>query len=495
MKIVYLPLDERPCNYDFAQRIAAGTDVKLVAPPIEILGKKKTPADAQQLQTFLLENAKDTDACIIALDMLLYGGIVPSRLHQLTEDTLLARLQVLDEIKKRNPNAKIYAFGLITRCPCYSSDDEEPDYYEHCGREIFLTGQVKHKLALGILEQAEAKALLDQYSQKTGPYLADFEARRAVNRQMLQHAVSRLGSSIDFLVLPQDDSAPYGYTTMDREYLRSQFVRKGLDIAMYPGADEVGMTLLARAACEHYGKQPKIYCQYPKDICGDIIPLYEDRPVRQTLPFQIHSAGCEFADKADADILLYLNYPTEQPVEAHQDFTPGYEARDLGSFVNEIAQSIRENRLVAVADGALCNGGELGFVQMLADRFDLFRLCAYAGWNTSSNTLGTVICQSVFNFLFGKSAWQDKFLAERFYEDVGYCGFIRKFIVENRLPELGLDYFHADAVDGQVAAIVRRELRDYIGKHLPSVSQRYVPDICQMPWTRMFEVALTVKAL
>ena len=76
--------------------------------------------------------------------MLLYGGIIPSRLHHFSLEELTGRLDAVRELKKRNPKLKIFAFALIMRCPSYSSSDEEPDYYEICGREIFLTGQIKH---------------------------------------------------------------------------------------------------------------------------------------------------------------------------------------------------------------------------------------------------------------------------------------------------------------------------------------------------------------
>ncbi len=493
MKVVYLPLDERPCNSQFALRIAKGSPVQIIAPPFDILGNKKVPANWQKVQQFLLDNAQNAQCFVIAIDMLLYGGIVPSRLHHLSQSQLLERLSILDTIKKLNPTAKIYAFALITRCPNYSSADEEPDYYEFCGREIFLTGQVKHKMQLGLLDEAQGLQLLSQYGAVTKQYLADFESRRQVNRQMLVSVAQKLGNSIDYLVLPQDDSAPYGYTTMDREFLVGEFAKQGKNISMYPGADEVGMTLLARAVCDFFGKQPKIYCQYPQPQCKNVIPMYEDRPIEQTLPFQVHSAGCVFANEEEADIYLYLNYPTEQPVSVGDQLSVGYEKRDLPQFCKKIAQSVAQHKLVAVADCALCNGGEMPFVQMLAQQFDLFSLCAYAGWNTSSNTLGTVICQSVFNCIFGKTEQQNNFLAERFFEDVGYCGYIRKYITDNILPSLGLDYFNAGDVDGVVAQIVREQLTNYLQNNLPTVANAYVLDMCQMPWKRMFEVNLTTK--
>ena len=136
MKIVYIPLDERPCNYAFAQQIAAGTPVQLIVPEKGILGDKKIPAKIKALEQFLQAECAQADACVLSLDMLLYGGIIPSRLHHLGEDELVGRLEMVRELKHKNPALKIFAFALIMRCPGYSSADEEPDYYEICGREI-----------------------------------------------------------------------------------------------------------------------------------------------------------------------------------------------------------------------------------------------------------------------------------------------------------------------------------------------------------------------
>ena len=131
------------------------------------------------------------------------------------------------------------------RCPCYSSDDEEPAYYERCGREIFLSGQVKHKLREGLLTEAQAQALLAGYKTVTGSDIDDFEKRRATNLAMLLKLLA--DNPCDYFVVPQDDSAEYGYTTMDRLAVKKFVADNGLpDVPMYPGADEVGMTLTSR---------------------------------------------------------------------------------------------------------------------------------------------------------------------------------------------------------------------------------------------------------
>lgn len=495
MKVIYLPLDERPCNYHFAGRIAHGSGVDVISPAPQALGAKKTPADFGKIKAFLLENAKGAEALVVSLDMLLYGGIVPSRLHHLTEDELIERLEVIDSVKQLNPYIKIYAFALIMRCPRYSSADEEPDYYEYCGREIFLTGQLKHKMELGLIENDEAEALLREYAVVIDGNLEDFENRRRINRNMLVRVVEKLHKSIDFLIIPQDDSAKYGYTSMDREAIKLALKENGLDdVAMYPGADEVGMTLLARAACEHKGVTPKVYCHFVHEKSQGVTPLYEDRPVGQTLPFQIESAGCVITENyADADIILYLNYPSCDPVEVFQEKSVGYTDRNLADFTDKITVSINEGRVTALADGAYCNGGDKELLLMLSEKTDVLSLSAYAGWNTSSNTLGTVICQAVFVALFGDSLNHKRFLAERIYEDVGYCGYVRSYVTANDLEAMGLNYFDAGAKDGAVAQRVEELLTEYIGSNFPAIAGKYEIARCQMPWKRMFEVDLALK--
>lgn len=492
-KIVYLPLDERPCNYDFAKKIADGApDLEFVRPPKFLMGDKKIPADFEGIRKFLLESAAGAEVCILSLDTLLYGGIVPSRLHNLSAAELSRRLSTVSEIKAANPNIKIYAFALIMRCPSYSSADEEPDYYEYCGREIFLTGQVKHKRELKLISDEEADGLLKEYAKKTGEHLADFEARRQKNLGALVEIMEMVGGDIDFLVIPQDDSAPYGYTTRDRESLKKIARERNLKaVAMYPSADEVGMTLLARAVLELKGIKPEIECVYATEKAKKLVPLYEDRELEKTLLCQIEAAGCEAAE--GGDIKLFLNYPANAQVEDATLAGEGYADRNIPAFTKKIVSAVRDNKVVAIADGAFCNGGDGEFIKGLSKEIPLFLIAAYAGWNTSSNTLGTAICQAVFVYIYGKNAAQNKFLAERYFEDIGYCGHTRAHMCKNVLPAIGYGYFDAGESRGVVAEKVREEIEDYIGKLLPEVTEKYKIGDLYMPWARMFEVGLSAE--
>lgn len=80
-KIVYLSLDERPCNYKFPYQLFNDKDFKVVRIDKKYMGYKKTPANVSEIHKWLLKETKDADGLVLSIDTLIYGGIVPSRLH------------------------------------------------------------------------------------------------------------------------------------------------------------------------------------------------------------------------------------------------------------------------------------------------------------------------------------------------------------------------------------------------------------------------------
>ncbi|MDR0324338.1 MAG: DUF4127 family protein, partial [Treponema sp.] len=124
MKTLLLPLDERPCNYVLPQMIGnSNSEIRVIVPDRNILGDKKRAADAKEIELFLINNAADCANIVMSIDMLVYGGLVPSRLHYLNREEALSRLKVITKIKSKYPNVKIYAFNCVMRTPQYDSND------------------------------------------------------------------------------------------------------------------------------------------------------------------------------------------------------------------------------------------------------------------------------------------------------------------------------------------------------------------------------------
>ena len=495
-KIVYLPLDERPCNYSFVGFLSEGNrDYVLSCPSKEEMGDKKIPADYQKIKSFLLRECLDADYLIIAVDTLLYGGIIPSRLHHLPREVLEERLNLLLFIKEQNPQLTVYGFSLVMRCPCYTDADEEPDYYGICGLEIFEYGQNEHKFKDGKITQEEYLAEKERL-RIVEPYLDDYLTRRECNISLFIKTLDLVGTVFKSFVILQDDSNPCGFTAMDQAKVRKMVLEKNLKVDIYPGADEGGLTLLSRCVTDIQGYAPKICPVYPKDDCKKVIPLFEDREVYKTIALQIKSAGCRICEsEEEADILLFCNLPVGEVHNISRFGGPQYDARDLPAFIQKMKKAVDEGKGVAVADIAYCNGADVALTEAIEKEINFFRLWGFAGWNTSSNTLGTVICQAVLRYFYGDTPEHRKFTALRMYEDVGYCAYARKQIWDNEVDQMGYKYEDTKVQRGAVSKRVNELLNAYMSARYPTLTNNYEIVDCYMPWRRMFEVGLVIKKI
>ena len=502
MKIAYLPLDERPCNFRYPQMVAEiRRSVELVAPPIALLGNKKNAADTQALYDWLVGVATDAHKLIVSLEMLVYGGLLPSRLHQESVEVLLQRLECLRTIKQINPDIEILADALIMRTPSYSSSEEEPDYYEQHGKDIFRFGWLTDKSereGLDATEQSELKMIGERLPKEC---VEDYSSRRAKNIEVVRRAIVMVEEgTIDFLAIPQDDSAPYGYTALDQKTIVNEVASRRLQsrIHMYPGADEVGCTLLAR--CIAYKNRPhKIFPFFSALNASNVIALYEDRPLGECLRSHILAAGCLVADSPEqADIILAVNAPGKFMMESASQFDKDitYSTyRNLREFVARIANYIAEGYQVAVADVAFCNGGDHELVLMLDDAGLLNSITGYAGWNTNCNTTGTVIATAIFAFEEARRKEVDRNIIFHLLEDWAYQGVVRQHMLLDYLPKLGASYFdfngHEEEVDRETdarldqffATNIRNSFKEYSVKNIRAAR----------PWHRMFEIDLSFR--
>jgi hypothetical protein len=490
MKALLLPLDERPCNRVFPQMIAADSDIELSVPDSEILGRKKTPSHTEEINAYLKDHAGHCDSMILSVDQLLYGGLLPSRIHHQDKEELEKNLEVLKELKKINPSLKIYAFQCIMRCPQYSSSEEEPDYYEQYGHEIFRHGWLQDKKNREGLSEEEEKELSS--IQIPAEICRDYEKRRSTNIALNERTLEYLQNGIiDFLVIPQDDSSPYGYTAIDQKKILKSIEERHLQnrTMVYPGADEVGMSLLTRACNEYRQQSPAVYPFYASVNGPSIIPLYEDREMYESLKSHVMVTGAHLSSEEKADIILAVNCPGKFMQESFAKAKDSsYSAdRNLMWFVSEIERKIQEGKKVALCDSAYANGGDRQLIELLDQKELLDRLFAYAGWNTNCNTLGTVLSQSQIT-----NVPPIRNTVYRILEDVFYQAEIRMDIVENVLPGMGLSYY--DFKDRETD--VEREIENRVVKEYEkmNLSKKHPLKKIEvyMPWHRMFEIGMHI---
>ncbi len=496
-KIALLPLDERPCNYLFPSRLFEQENIHIEVPPV--LSQGKRPADRQTIESFLEHAFQSCDVLILSMDMFLYGGLIPSRIHHLTEDELVARLQWLVSLRKKHPQVEVYAFQCIMRCPDYSSSAEEPDYYGVFGKEIHDLGVGMHRESAGLESPFNLSSLKEQIGRVV---LSDYLRRRDLNLKMNQRTLRLLAEgTIDHLVIPQDDSSVYGFSAMDKEVIRNDLDTLDLTqkVLTYPGADEVELTLISRYLNRINHKAPRLYVRYITEASQNLVPLYEGQPLSKTVDAHVNAAGCTFAvSPQDADAIITLTGPGEDMLEADEQNRKGFvdisvtDKEQLLSFIKEYSL---QTAPIIIADNEYANGGDISLIDALNREGLLLKVGGYAGWNTNANTLGTAIAQAVNLVLYGPSKKQQDFLLQRYLEDVAYCGQIRGYLQtvteSRRLPILSDE----DISDMESALLehVQKKMLSFTKQHLSSIASISRIDHLAFPWHRLFEIDLTAE--
>lgn len=503
LKIVHIPLDERPCNYDFPKNIFEGKEFNVVRVPFEYMGLKKKPGNIEKIQEFFFNECKDAYAAIVSIDTLIYGGIVPSRLHYFSLDEVTKRLEIIKKVKEINPKIKLYCYNLVMRCPHYDDDDEEPFYYQHYGLALHEKKAIEHKMSLNIATQDE----IDKYKTFDIPfeYENDYANRRVVNTSLTCKVVDLVHEGIiDFLIVPQDDSAPYGYTALDQIKVRKEVNKYNLQLKVltYPGADEVSNTLFARMLNEYYNKKPLIYVTYPSDECKNVIPCAEDRPLDISVRYQIIASGGLMTTNIDeADLVLAINAPTRNMIASqyreYSDYFGYVVGRNLVDFIERIDYIVHVlKKPVTVCDIGYCNGSDPAFITLLDNKNLYMDLAGYASWNIPCNSLGTALPMGIRYIYPHNNELFNDFLMHRYVEDIGYSCLARKILRENYCGTNDGDYTIYD-VHGQrdpywvelTTKIMKESLHDLC----PHLDNRYEILDMYFPWSRTYDIGLKIK--
>jgi hypothetical protein len=537
-KIACLPLDDRPVNYDTPRELAALAGFEIELPPREWLGNPWRPSRHAELVTWLEKAALEAEALLVALDTLGYGGLIPSRTSSESAGQVLTRLSILKKLKAGQPNLQVLAYNVILRISRANSAEEEKDYWAEYGSRMFRLSYLEHKSGLGEaneLETAELVVLRAQIPDSVyDDYLQGRTRNHAVNRAMLDWLEEGV---FDYLLLPQDDTADYGWNIAEARSLQSAIRLRGLSerAITYPGADETVSLLLARLTCQQAGFAPRVWPRYSSLTGAQTVTAYEDRPIHELLKAQLAPLnGCLAESPQQADLLLFLNAPAEaqgaadlQELIARELADPAYPIpivkddlyrltrremtsprRSVEEFVRALQAALQAGLPVALADVAFVNGADLLLGRQLMESGLAPRLLAYAGWNTAGNTLGTVLAQAILTLLMQKhnptpeqAAAQLRCLFRRYLDDYHYQAIERTQLVYADLPALGLAPTMERLPGDKLEAVERRlqtrlcaaagELRDQF------VQAGLVRDVrisnIHLPWQRLFEIGFDIQ--
>ncbi len=514
MKILYIPIDNRPCTMIFPAHLAQITGLSLIMPPRELLGEYRLPGDAAKLLSWLRDTSRNADAAIISIDMLVYGGLVASRSDDIDERDVSSNVQGLEAWLVKREIPSVYAFGVIMRnMPTYTSQEMEkasPQFIRILNRLYGISEKSPHALPTHI-EQAKK-----QMKHAISPsYFSVRQRNHRINQQALRWRKEKL---VDFLILGLDDVVTKGLNIYEKKILEGIIARDSLSsVHIYPGTDEIAMMLLARLVCERYGQFPSFSVQYSSNEGRKAVPLYEDRSVEELVSTYLSILKGKMSEsESESDISLYVHLFAGGQREAGWQRVKKTGRIQISSLVSNIRKSLEGDRLVAVADLAYANGADIALAEMITGELKIPQLTAYAAWNTAGNTLGTVIAQAALRWiaLTYHHRLEEPALAEKAQHSFTFSRFLDDWIYQSDLRDKvrslcareKISVFNLEESRSRIEHLVDSMLssraeelfrKSLVGNYLlPGISSKGAhitiqePLTCQvsLPWPRIFEV-------
>lgn len=495
--IIFVPHDNRPISFKQTADNIRDLGYEVLTPPEELLGNRENPyAKPEELSKWVIENAKKADAAVISSDSMVYGSLVASRKHNLSEDVVLARVHNFEKIHQANPNMKLYVFGSIMRTPQTSeaSGSEDANYYAQYGTDIARYTALTDKLEQDRLTHKERKQL-QQYEQKIPKAaLDDWLFRRQGNFLVSKNLIDLARNDvITYLALGCDDNAKYSQTNKERRALDNYGSDLGeLKYQSVAGIDEIGYVLLTRAVNNLQGDIPFVSVHYAKGTGENTIPAYSNEPIKNSIATHIKMAGgMKVNSDKGADLVFMVNTNFDGTTGAANDLNNVYIPNEnIIDFVNMVDEAVQANKKVGIGDITFGNGSDNALMFSLYGKNLLDKLNAYSGWNTPTNSTGYALAMGM-GANYTDRVGILKMLEVRYLDDWLYQANIRQAVANrlNSMPGEG-DYGNTKTrtlpAEKLATEALQKMIVDYGLEKFEG--QSYVADAqIRFPWQRMFE--------
>ncbi|WP_346354219.1 DUF4127 family protein [Azotosporobacter soli] len=497
-KIILIPLDSRPPCVQFVAQLAEIGGFTLIIPPEELLAQSKTRADKEGLRLWLRQNAAQADSAIIAIDSLIHGGLVPSRQGLGQPSEVRAVLELLQEIKKAQPQLKIYAFNIIPRLLIADNAatiafQADMMQYSVLSEQAKLFDNEDDLLRKEKLAEKIPEVLIHKYMRL-------YEENQANNLMLLDLAKSGV---LDGLIIGQDDGFPFGIANEKKqEFLQRRLRAPELadKVIVTRGTDEVALTLLGFLCSREFDYRPKVYVIYSDEMVKHMTMPFMPHSIQTTVEEKLRISGAvSVTEKEQADYMLFVHAGSPLFLKYEQ-------------AAEKLTILLTEGKPIALVDlSETFKNKETLLPYLLARKAPLTRLIAYAGWNTTSNSIGTAVTQATLH-QFRKRLQPEnvrldqqnqEFILARMIDDTYYQKkehpLLNKKLREKQLDPNNLSEKEATEISRWLEKCLRRQkkelirnwrsypLEDRAGKVLRLEDVLLQVD---MPWRRSFEVKL-----
>ena len=489
--VLFVPQDDRPVSLQYTVDTAKAAGMTVLTPPQNLISGKTYKGQADQIWNWVEQNAGRADVMVLSTDTLIYGGLVDSRKHNLPLSTLEYRLKRIEALKANYKNTRIYGFGTVMRSPRASGGGTEPSYYADYGPTIFQIAALQDKLDAGTLTQAETQKLMSLQASVPVEYLQDWFSRRQKNMQINKGLIDEARKGVfEYFALGHDDTSQLSQSALEGRYLNQY--SKGIPRTQYgsfPGADQLGLLLMARSRTDESVEKPTFSIIYPLGGAGKTLPGYEDQTIDKTIAEHVEAVGGTMTTAGKPTVLLAVNTPLSTSTSESEAFgNLPMVSQATNAFVDRIQQATEQGVTVSVADIAYNNGSDNTLVGAMYKRDLLYKIGAYNGWNTASNTVGYAIAQGLLLKSMSPEGHRDM-LTQQYLDNWAYQANIRKDIYRMQDSIRTGNVRYSGGLNSKLEEYLQERIQDF-GETYLKVDPRTIK--ATFPWGRLFETDITV---
>lgn len=408
-KVVYVPLDDRPCNFERVKLGAESMGIELITPSKYLtatyldgqynyaasnpeLNVGNTEAIHYWLEKLNENNEDEIDAYLLSMDMLYSGGLVGSRDSNTTassdEKTLNKILNFLNSTTK-----PIYIIDTVMRLAATAGFNgyEMSEYnatraYGKAERKVASPWSVQSVIDCMRYDINGNKiAHPGLTAAQVDKYIAARERKIRFSSKLIQAIKTKENVYVFYGV--DDSSSANNIQTNEIKYIQDTLpAGKGKIMA---GTDELAMTALARISIDQFarwtniGTAPKVKVTYfggGENIKAD---EYDYDTLAQNVNKHLEATKCNAVTNGETLEILIL--------------TSGYTNTHVSALMKHLKANINAGKLTAIVDGSTNRGTLQKELLSLINNGQktLPILLAYSSWNTVGNAVGLCLGHAI----------------------------------------------------------------------------------------------------
>ena len=225
------------------------------------------------------------------------------------------------------------------------------------------------------------------------------------------------------------------------------------------------------------------------------MPGYSDTRIDATIRASVRTAGglvVNTPERADFVLLVNTNEDGRTGEANLVTAAKGNLANngvDRGStkyFTQKVNDYVAAGKAVGIADIAFANGADNALLKSLQAGGLLYKIRAYAGWNTPTNSTGFVIATGLLSGRMPDDAC-DNLLTKRYLDDWGYQANVRTKMAASIAGFRRWDvYSNMGSYETGIVNRINMLMREFAVTNLPPYAALENLRVT-LPWHRMFE--------